>query len=303
MNEMMYLIRRELWENRSIYFVPVIFAAIMLLSFAVAIVRGTIYVGDAHIAEQIGRLSPGMAGEAVSVISFGLWFCFSGIVSIIIFFYALDALYGDRKDRSVLFWKSLPITDTQTVLSKLLIALVVAPAIAVAVALATALLFVVVLSVAMIFQGYNPFPLLWGELPLFSIAANMLTIELAVSIWFLPFVAWFLFASAASTRTPFLIALLVPAGIAFAEKLAFNTSVFLDTLGDYADRFYEPLFRRMENLRIEDGSQNFDVSGALPGPADVMSILLDPALLVGLLVGITLIVLTIQLRHRRIDIG
>ncbi len=303
MNNLLLLVRRELWENRSLYLVPLVFAGIVLLSLTVGIARGTAYVGDAHITEQVGRLDAFMASQAVSVMSFGLWVAFSFIVSAVVFFYTLDALYGDRKDRSVLFWKSLPITDAQTVLSKLLVALLVAPLISVAIVLLTTLLSVVVLSVALMFKGVNPFPLLWADLPLFSMATSLVSIELAVSIWFLPVVAWLLFASAASRRTPFLIALLVPAGIVFAEKLAFNTSRFATALGDYADRFYAPLFSRMEQLGIEDGDHNFEVSGALPGPGDAFGALLDPVLLIGLGLSAILIFATIRLRHRRIDIG
>ncbi|MEO1576603.1 MAG: hypothetical protein AAFU65_16780, partial [Pseudomonadota bacterium] len=89
MNDMMFLIRRELWENRALYLVPGVFAIVVLLSFTVGIARGTAYVGDAHILEQMARLSPTMAGEAVGVLSFGLWMVFSMVLTAVVFFYTL----------------------------------------------------------------------------------------------------------------------------------------------------------------------------------------------------------------------
>src|SRR3546814_18250586 len=83
-------------------------------------------------------------------------------LAFVVFFYCLGALYDDRKDRSVLFWKSLPLSDSQTVLSKAASALLVAPLIATLAALATMLGFLVVASVMVMIHGGNPVALLWG---------------------------------------------------------------------------------------------------------------------------------------------
>ncbi|MEM6638557.1 MAG: hypothetical protein AAF610_01505, partial [Pseudomonadota bacterium] len=268
--------------------------------------RGTAYVGGAHIVEAFQYFDAETVGRAVSVWSLGLWGVFLLVGMVVVFFYSLDALYGDRKDRSVLFWKSLPVTDTQTVVSKLLTALIVAPVIGIVAVLGTTILSMIVASIAAMFQGVNPFGLLWTEVPFFRIVLSMVSLGLGMSIWFLPFVAWLFFASAASTRTPFLIALLVPAGVAFAEKVAFNTSVFLETISNYAGGFFENFGERMAEFGIRHNGGNFDdfvVNGDLPGPMDVVSALLDPALLVGLVIAAALLFLTIRMRHQRIDIG
>ena len=55
-------------------------------------------------------------------------------------FYCLDALYGERRDRSILFWKSLPVSDLTTVLSKASIPIVVLPLLTFAVTVATQLI-------------------------------------------------------------------------------------------------------------------------------------------------------------------
>ncbi|MFK7888222.1 MAG: hypothetical protein AB8G16_15280 [Gammaproteobacteria bacterium] len=303
MNEMIQLIRRELWEHRALYIVPLVFMGIILLSVLVGLIRGTAYVGEEHIAQQVQQMSPVMAGKAMSVMSFGLWGLFATISTFVVFFYAIDALYGDRKDRSVLFWKSMPITDTQTVLSKLLVALVVVPGIVIAAVLMTSFALLIVLSIAVALSGNNPFPLLWGDLPLFRLLASMLSIEIVHALWFLPFVAWLLFASSASKRSPFLIAILVPVGIVFAEKLAFNTRYFFSTIANYVERFYTAVFGGFEEMRVSGGSDILEVTGEIVPASAALEVLTDPVLFAGLAVGAVLVALTIRMRHQRIDIS
>jgi ABC-2 type transport system permease protein len=302
MNEFLYLIRRELWEHRALYVVPIVFAGVLLLSVTVGIVRGTTYVGSDHIAHQLQFLSPGEAGQALSVMTLGAWLLFSIVSAFVVTFYMLDALYGDRKDRSVLFWKSLPIGDTETVLSKLAVATLVMPAIVIAAVLVTMLALLVILSVAVAFSGANPFTLLWSELPVFRIVGSMISIELTRSLWFLPFTGWLLLASATAKRTPFLLAALVPLGLIFAEKLAFNTQWLGDTVDGYVERFFRPLFGDISELRLSPGEDGIEMVGDLGGFGAVFDVLTDPVLLVGLVVGVAFIMLTIQMRKRRIDI-
>jgi ABC-2 type transport system permease protein len=304
MNDMIQLIRRELWEHRALYIVPLVFIGIILLSVIVGLIRGTAWVGEDHISRQVSQLSPEMAGQAMGIMSFGLWGLFAMVSAFVVFFYAIDALYGDRKDRSVLFWKSLPITDTQTVLSKVLVALVVVPGIVIASVLVTAFALLILLSIAIAFTGNNPFPVLWTDLPLVTFIGSMLSIEIAHALWFLPVVAWLLFASSASKRSPFLIALLVPLGIAFAEKLAFNTDYFASTISNYIERFYTLVFGGIEELSVRgDDFEPLEITGEMVPARAALDALTDPALFAGLAVGAVLIVLTIRMRHQRIDIG
>ncbi|WP_210235883.1 ABC-2 transporter permease, partial [Mesorhizobium sp. M1C.F.Ca.ET.212.01.1.1] len=87
---------------------------------------------------------------------------FIGVLAFVVFFYCLGALYDDRRDRSILFWKSLPLSDTQTVLSKVISALIVAPLIAVIAGIITMLGFLLVISVVALMHGGSPMTLIWG---------------------------------------------------------------------------------------------------------------------------------------------
>src|SRR3546814_12295425 len=83
------------------------------------------------------------------------------VLAFVVFFYCLGALYDERKDRSVLFWKSLPVSDAQTVLSKVASAVVVAPVLAVIASLVVMIGFMVMPIVVVLVPGGHPWPPLW----------------------------------------------------------------------------------------------------------------------------------------------
>src|SRR6266576_3882626 len=112
-------VRRELWENRSIYIAPLAVAAVALFAFLISAIAG--------IWEKALKLDPAQSREAVAMpydMAAGLMMLTGILVSV---FYCLDALYGERRDRSILFWKSLPVSDVTTVLAKASIPLVILP--------------------------------------------------------------------------------------------------------------------------------------------------------------------------------
>ena len=119
------LIRRELWEHRAIYVMPLIIALLVSL----IAITGQVTISGFDHAVDMGILGATNLGEnersaAMNVLMVSLSSTFVFSMWILIAFYALDALYAERKDRSILFWRSLPMTDFETVLSKLVTALV-----------------------------------------------------------------------------------------------------------------------------------------------------------------------------------
>jgi ABC-2 type transport system permease protein len=87
---MYWSVRRELWEHRSIYIAPLAAAAVFLLAFLTGLT-----LSPAHRHQPLD-----IPYEFAAALIMGTGF----IVGI---FYSLDALYGERRDRSILFWKSL----------------------------------------------------------------------------------------------------------------------------------------------------------------------------------------------------
>src|SRR5438094_6047672 len=126
---------RELWENRSIYIAPLIVAAVQVFGFAISTIglaerRRAVLLLDDPVKQRAGIEVPYDVAAMMMIF----------IVFIIGVFYCLDALYGERRDRSILFWKSLPVSDATGVLAKLTVPLVILPIIAFAVIVVTQLI-------------------------------------------------------------------------------------------------------------------------------------------------------------------
>lgn len=210
-------VRREIWENRSIYLVPLGVGLLIVLATAINVM---------HMAPRLhtASLDPMQRHPAVEApfIFASLLLMFSTMVVSV--FYAVDALYGERRDRSVLFWKSMPVSDTITVLAKLSIPMLVLPLVTFAVTFVTQLL---MLLLGLIGGGAG----LWAHLGLLQMWwGEFFHLVAFHGIWWAPFWGWFLLASAYARRAPLLWAVLPPLIIGFAEKIAFGTSHFANWL-------------------------------------------------------------------------
>jgi ABC-2 type transport system permease protein len=140
-------------------------------------------------------------------------------------FYSLDALYGERRDRSILFWKSLPVSDVTTVLSKASIPLVVLPVLVVVIAVVTHLVMVLISTAVLLLSGINPVTL-WRQLPLFQMELVLIYGVIVLALGQAPLFAWLLLISGWGRRAAFLWAVLPPLAICAVEKFAFNTHHF-----------------------------------------------------------------------------
>ncbi|MGE5113306.1 MAG: ABC transporter permease, partial [Acidobacteriaceae bacterium] len=140
--------------------------------------------------------------------------------------YSLDALYGERRDRSVLFWKSLPVSDFSTVLAKATVAILILPLIAAAATVAVQFIMLAINSAVFAASGLSAASV-WTHVPFFKTAGiNIYHLVVFHGIWYAPFYGWFLLASAWAKRTPFLWAVVPPVAIGLLEKIAFNTNHF-----------------------------------------------------------------------------
>src|SRR2546430_14638384 len=135
---MYWSVRRELWEHRSLYIAPLAAAAVFLLAFLTGLT-----LSPAHRHEPLD-----IPYEFAAALIMGTGF----IVGI---FYSLDALYGERRDRSILFWKSLPVSDLTTVLSKFAIPLVILPLLSFAIAVVTQFVMLLLSSAVLLGSGLS----------------------------------------------------------------------------------------------------------------------------------------------------
>jgi len=214
---MYWSIRREVWENRSIYIAPLIVAAVFLFGFLISTIGLPQRVRAAETlaspAKRMALVMPySMAASMILLTGF-----------IVGMFYCLDALNSERRDRSILFWKSMPVSDRQTVLSKVAIPVLVLPLLTFSIALVTQFIMLLLSTAVLIVNGVNPVTL-WRHVPLLSMMVVMfygLTVHV---LWYAPIHGWLLLISAWAKRAMFLWAVL-PFLAAFAlERIVFGTS-------------------------------------------------------------------------------
>ena len=210
-------VRRELWENRSIYIAPLVVAAVVLF--------GSL-INTVHLPQKMRGLSALDPTKQRSVVVMPYSMAASAIMLtglIVGVFYCLDALNSERRDRSILFWKSLPVSDRTTVLSKATIPLAVLPLLTLAVVLATQWIILLLSTAVLVGSGLNP-ATLWTRLPLFQMTLVMfygLTVHV---LWFAPIYGWLLLVSAWARRATFLWAALPFFAIYVVERIAFGKS-------------------------------------------------------------------------------
>src|SRR5881392_1526583 len=212
-------VRRELWENRSIYIAPLIVAAVQVFGFAISTIgladrrRAVLLLDPAHQRAAIEQ--PYDLAAAMMIFT----------VFIVGVFYCLDALHGERRDRSILFWKSLPVSDLTTVLSKVTIPLVVLPLVSFAITVCVQLIMLLETSVVLIFHGMSP-ATTWAHVPMFQSWLVLLYGLVALALWHAPIYGWLLLVSGWARRATFLWAVLPVIAIQIFEKITFGTSHF-----------------------------------------------------------------------------
>ena len=211
-------VRRELWENRSIYIAPLAVAAVALFGYLIASIGYA--MSTTNLAQRRAALEEPY-GFATALIM--------GAAFLVSIFYSLDALHSERRDRSILFWKSLPVSDLTTVLSKASIPLIVLPLLAFATVVATVSIMLVLTTLVLMGSGVEV-ATIWKP-ALYQMGLMLLYHLITVHVlWYAPFYGWLLLVSAWARRAAFLWAFLPPVAIGGIERIAFHTSHFFDLL-------------------------------------------------------------------------
>ncbi|HEX2667944.1 MAG TPA: ABC-2 transporter permease [Gammaproteobacteria bacterium] len=309
------LIRREFWENRSLWLVPMVFAAILtvlsvymlvavLVNHSGAVNNIDIDNGPHFQISDMPDLRDASDAEIngfVRVVTFSLSFMFSRLMLIVTFFYLLDSLYADRRDRSVLFWRSMPVSDTRTVLSKLATAVIGVTVVAFAVTVAFELVLLVLGLILGAALGTHPFVLLAHPGAFLSSWLLVAWGELVQALWYLPIFAWVMLASSWAKKTPFLWTVLVPVGIIVAEAWVFHTGYFARMVAHQTVDWL-PLAYNFEPLAMKSSHSFAEVGGELFGIGNIGKVLAAPRLWIGAAVAAVFIYGAIELRRKRSEI-
>jgi ABC-2 type transport system permease protein len=281
-----WLIRREFWEFRATWLIPAVVGAVLLISALFGRIDMTAF--DSHLA----------ALNLGTIYLLGLAVLFYAVMSIYSSWYLMDCLYNDRRDRSILFWKSLPVSDSQTVLSKLLMGLAVIPLVFMVAADLTSLLMAFVISIrARTFSA-----VLWNPQTWFQVQVLWLYVIATTAIWYLPIAGWLMLVSAWAKRAVMLWTLLPPLVLYLIEKWFLNTHVVQNVLGQRLVGYAAVAYHGNEQW-IND-----NMSETATGPVSVWRFI-NPAgffssleVWIGLALGVAMILGTIQLRMRRSEI-
>ena len=295
------LMKREIWEHRSIYVTPIAIAVVVSLVSLAGMVTVSAFDKEVNIA-LFGATN--IAGDAerqaaLTVFFLGTSWVFLFALAILTTFYSLDSLYAERKDKSILFWRSLPITDAETVISKLLTAVFVLPLFTVAAIIVTHLVNLVITTGWVIVKGGNAAHLVWGSVTLFDNWAAALIVTVASAIWMSPFIGWFLFVSAFTKRSPLLMAFMPLIIVPIIEWIFFRSKIFASAVFGRGEVI--PLFREMdiEHFFDEERMQVNEELVSLLAHIDVGKFLLSPSVWVGVVVCGILVTAAIYVRRYR----
>lgn len=279
-------VRREIWENRSIYIAPLIAAGVVLFGFTITAFNLP------GLRRNALALEPTRMRAAIETPydMAALMIIFTAFIAGV--FYCLDALHGERRDRSILFWKSLPVSDLTAVLAKVSIPLVVLPLITFAIIIATQFLMLLISTVALLPIGLAGTT--WRILPYVQMSVILLYGLVTLVLYQAPLFGWLLLVSGWARRATFLWAVLPWLAVCAIERIAFNTSYFAGMLGrrvtgNFQDAFVVVSHPKGAHVPMVDRLTQLD-------PLKFLS---SPGLWLGLIIAVGFIFAAVRLRRFR----
>ncbi|MGB5411528.1 MAG: ABC-2 transporter permease [Woeseiaceae bacterium] len=295
------LLKREIWEHRSIYVTPVAIASIVTLGTLAALMFAGGFAKELDLAIFGATNLAGDAERKVVLTGFfiGTSWLFLFAAGVLTIFYTLDSLYAERKDKSILFWRSLPVTDAEAVLAKLATALLVIPLFTIIAVIATHIVNLIVTSLWVSAKGGDAGLLIWGSVPLLDNWLAGLIVMLATALWMSPFVGWFLFVSAYTKRSPLLMAFMPLVLIPLLEVIFLRGAMFAEAVFGRGGML--PLFRGMdlEAFFDEDKLRVNEEFVSLLAQLDVMKFLTSPSLWTGVIVCGIFVTAAVYVRRYR----
>jgi len=217
-------VRREIWEHNSVYLAPLIAAGVFLFAYLVGLahVSHDLKSLDQHPEWRMGAFAMTQEICAPIVIIVGL------IVAVA---YCLGTLYNERRDRSILFWKSLPVSDATTVLAKAAVPMIVIPVVTFAISVGMQLILLGLSTVILPLSGERIGDW-WNFTAIVETPVVVLYGVIVVALWYAPIFAWLMLVSAWARRGPFLWAVLPYLALCLVEKIALGTAFLGGLLRD-----------------------------------------------------------------------
>ncbi len=270
--------RRELWENRWLYIAPLIVAAVALVGFALGAIRTPLSAaaGPASLLQHLVARAFDFAGGVLML-----------TYLVVAAIYCLEALHGERRDRSILFWKSLPVSDLATVAAKACVPVVILPLITFAIIVITQGIMLLLGSLVLLGRGVSPAPLWLGaSLPQMWLAMLYHIISVH-ALYYAPLYGWLLLVSGWARRAAFLWAILPIIAVLIIERLVFNTSAFAHML----------LSRLMGGPAAIPFPPRGDMPMQAPTLANIAAFVASPGLWIGFAIFAVFLAAAVRLRR------
>ena len=306
MSAMTTLLRRETWEHRAIVIAPSVFAGLFIV-IALLAAAGAIHIQIGHygvdLHDMLSSMDPRQLGALMQMELGSLAVFFNLEMQLLIVFYLLDCLYAERKDRSILFWKSLPVSDLTVVVSKLLTVMVVIPLVTAAVFLVTAIGIYLISGGLALFSGSGAV-LAAGPGAILETLVVFIYAALVQALWYLPLYGWLLLMSVWAKRSVLLWAVLPLFAATAVERMIFGTGMFGTLLrerisGVYSLAFTQPANEIAWRYETEGADLNLELSESLIQLIDPSTFLLSPGLWGGLVAAALLTAAAVWVRRYR----
>ncbi|MFO1495959.1 MAG: ABC-2 transporter permease [Lysobacterales bacterium] len=308
------LIQREMWEHRGAFlYTPLIVAGVLTLLLLMsagsmsfwqfkidgveAMTAGALKLAETQIPAE--QLEAGVTGSL-----WGTAILWQSVMFIVLFFFCIGTLYDDRRDRSVLFWKSMPVSDLETVISKLAMALVVAPLLMIAGMIVGQILLLLISGLILLAHGGSPWKLIWSHAHPFSVWGQFLAVQGVQALYLLPLYGWLMLAGAFARGKPFLWAVLPPVVFAIIESFVGFTANF-----SISKVIWEFILRRLASgfapISFSANFGDHNVQSGFSGTrfaadfADVMNRLMSADLWIGVAIGVAFLAAAVYLRRYR----
>jgi len=297
------LLRREFWEHRGLLYAPLA-VALMLVVFTLlggGMPRGSVEIHlDGNGAHFVSAMSGPQQRKFFGIVVAGLLVPQLLVAMVVTFFYLLDSLYSERKDRSILFWKSLPVSDAMTVASKAAVALVAVPLIVYVLSLVVSLVVFGVMGLK--YSGTELGPLVqWHTLEWFALQGVLLLNIVVAALWYSPVVAALLMISAAARRATVLWAVVPPLILGLVERSTLGTDYVPRFIGYRLTGFFDAMGMGMGRPVQASTAEQVERVATLYEKINAAPLLLNVDLWLGVAAAIALLAIAIRLRRWRDD--
>jgi len=315
------LLKREYWEHRGgLFWAPVWTAVVLMVMLLFGIVVAEIALrqhgvearSHVHVGMELNAFMTHFPDDKLDELKRGFDVGLMGLTMplritlfFVMLFYCIGSLYDERKDRSVLFWKSLPVSDAHTVLSKVATVLLLAPLITFAASVVLQTSFLLIVATLTWFHGGSPMRMVFGPAEPLALWARMLADVPVNSLWILPAVGWLMFASSFARGKAFLWAVVPPImlGVLSAMSDLMSTLSLPDAwIWVHVVMRAFPIGLRFANIErgpVNIGGMRLGDDGPELTWSDLGDTLMDPELWIGALIGVGLIVAAIYYRRKR----